>query len=46
MKKIFAAVLGMSLMLGSVSVSFAQDTTKKPAKAKKVKKSKTDTTKK
>jgi len=47
MKKLMTLMLGLSLALGSVAVTFAQDTTKAP-KSKKTKKSKkkADTTKK
>lgn len=46
MKKLMTLMLGLSLALGCVSVSFAQDTTKKPAKTKTPKppKKKKDTT--
>jgi len=51
MKKLMTLMLGLSLLTGIATVSFAQDTkkedtTKKPKKAKKAKKSKTDTAKK
>ena len=46
MKKLMTLMLGLSLALGCVAVSFAQDTTtKKTAKKKTPKKKKTDTTK-
>jgi hypothetical protein len=49
MKKLIPLMLGLSLALGSVAVSFGQDTTtttKKEKKAKKAKKApKADTTK-
>jgi hypothetical protein len=48
MKKLMTLMLGLSLALGSVAVTFAQDTTKKEKKAPKKKapkKSKGDTTK-
>jgi|GraSoiStandDraft_5_1057265.scaffolds.fasta_scaffold3569677_1 hypothetical protein len=46
MKKLMTLMLGLSLALGSVAVSFAQDTTKKSSKKKSSKKKKsTDTTK-
>ena len=44
MKRIMSVMLGLSLILGVATVSFAQDTTKKAAK-KKGKKKKGDTTK-
>ena len=46
MKKLMTLMLGLSLALGSVAVSFAQDTTKKSSKKKAPKKKKGDTTKK
>jgi len=47
MKKILAVMIGIGVVLGSVSLSFAQDTTGKKMTPKKAKKSKkTDTTKK
>jgi|KBSMisStandDraft_5_1062788.scaffolds.fasta_scaffold91791_3 hypothetical protein len=45
MKKLMTLMLGLSLALGSVAVSFAQDTTKKSSKKKAPKKKKGDTTK-
>ena len=45
MKKLMTLMLGLSLALGCVTVSFAQDTTKKTSKKKSSKKKKTDTTK-
>jgi hypothetical protein len=46
MKKLMTLMLGLSLALGSVAVSFGQDTTaKKASKKKSSKKKKTDTTK-
>ena len=45
MKKLMSLMLGLSLALGCVAVSFAQDTTKKTSKKKSSKKKKTDTTK-
>ena len=47
MKKLMTLMLGLSLALGCVAVSFAQDTTttKKASKKKSSKKKKTDTTK-
>jgi hypothetical protein len=47
MKKLMTLMLGLSLALGSVAVSFAQDTTttKKASKKKSSKKKKTDTSK-
>jgi hypothetical protein len=46
MKKLMTLMLGLSLALGCVAVSFAQDTTtKKSSKKKASKKKKTDTTK-
>ena len=47
MKKLMTLMLGLSLALGCVAVSFAQDTTttKKTSKKKSSKKKKTDTTK-
>jgi len=44
MKKLMTLMLGLSLALGSVAVSFAQDTTKKSSKKKAPKKKKGDTT--
>ena len=44
MKKLMTLMLGLSLALGCVTVSFAQDTTKKASKKKSSKKKK-DTTK-
>jgi hypothetical protein len=47
MKKLMTLMLGMSLALGCVSVTFAQDAPpKKEKKAKKAPKKKKDTTKK
>ena len=47
MKKLMTLMLGLSLALGSVAVSFAQDTTKKATRRRKApKKKKGDTTKK
>ena len=48
MKKLMTLMLGLSLALGCVSVSFAQDTTKKAKKGKtpKTPKKKKDTAKK
>ena len=46
MKKLMTLMLGMSLALGCVSVTFAQDAPKKEKKAKKTPKKKKDTTKK
>jgi len=47
MKKLMTMMLGLSLALGCVAVSFAQDTTttKKSSKKKAPKKKKSDTTK-
>ena len=46
MKKLMTLMLGLSLALGCVAVSFAQDTTtKKSSKKKSSKKKKTDTSK-
>ena len=47
MKKLMTLMLGLSLALGCVAVSFAQDTTttKKASKKKSSKKKKTDTSK-
>jgi len=45
MKKLMTLMLGLSLALGSVSFSIAQDTTKKASKKKAPKKKKGDTTK-
>ena len=49
MKKLMTLMLGLSLALGCVAVTFAQDTTatttKKAKKAKKTSKKKADTTK-
>jgi hypothetical protein len=45
MKKLMSLVLGLSLALGTVAVTFAQDTTKKSSKKKAPKKKKGDTTK-
>jgi hypothetical protein len=48
MKKLLVFALGLGIALGTVSFSFAQDTTsttKKEKKAKKKKADKTDTTK-
>ena len=47
MKKLMSLMLGLSLALGCVAVSFAQDTTttKKASKKKSSKKKKTDTSK-
>jgi hypothetical protein len=45
MKKLMTLMLGLSLALGCVTVSFAQDTTKKASKKKASKKKKKDTTK-
>ncbi len=46
MKKLMTLMLGLSLALGCVAVSFAQDTTaKKTSKKKSSKKKKTDTAK-
>jgi hypothetical protein len=45
MKKLMTLMLGLSLALGSVAVSFAQDTTKKASKKKAPKKKKGDTSK-
>jgi hypothetical protein len=45
MKKLMTLMLGLSLALGSVAVSFAQDTTAKKASKKKSKKKKTATPK-
>jgi hypothetical protein len=46
MKKLLVFALGLGIALGTVSFSFAQDTTDstKTKKAKKAKKTKTDTT--
>jgi hypothetical protein len=44
MKKLMSLMLGLSLALGCVAVTFAQDTTKKASK-KKAPKKKTDTAK-
>ena len=46
MRKLLASVIGLGLALGTVSFSFAQDTTstKKTKKTKKKKSSSTDTT--
>jgi len=49
MKKIMALAIGLGIVLGTVSFSFAQDTTdttKKMSKKKKKKADSTDTTKK
>lgn len=46
MKKLMTLMLGLSLALGCVAVTFAQDTTaKKSSKKKPAKKKKADTTK-
>ena len=45
MKKLMTLMLGLSLALGCVAVSFAQDTTKKTSKKKSSKKKKTEPTK-
>lgn len=48
MKKLLISVLGLGIALGTISFSFAQDTTdttKKEKKGKKKKADKTDTTK-
>ena len=45
MKKLMTLMLGLSLALGSVAVSFAQDTTKKTSKKKAPKKKKSHTAK-
>jgi hypothetical protein len=46
MKRLMTLMLGLSLALGCVAVSFAQDTTaKKTSKKKSSKKKKTDTSK-
>jgi hypothetical protein len=44
MKKLLVATLGLGLALGSISFSFAQDTTATTKKAKKGKKKKADKT--
>ena len=47
MKKLIPLMLGLGLAIGSVTVCFAQDTTKQETgKKKKMKKKKADTTKK
>jgi hypothetical protein len=45
MKKLMTLMLGLSLALGCVTISFAQDTTKKASKKKASKKKKKDTSK-
>ncbi len=45
MKKLMTLMLGLSLALGSVAVSFAKDTTKKASKKKAPKKKKSHTAK-
>jgi hypothetical protein len=40
MKKIMSIMLGLSLVLGAASLSFAQDTSKSTAKTKKTKSTK------
>ena len=45
MKKFMTLMLGLSLALGSVAVSFAHDTTKKASKKKAPKKKKSHTAK-
>jgi hypothetical protein len=45
MKKIMSALLGLSLVLGTASLSFGQQDTTKSKKSKKGKKKTTDTTK-
>jgi len=44
MKKLMTLMLGLTLALGTVTVSFAQDTTKKATKKPKKSKSKKTTT--
>ena len=46
MKKLMTLMLGLTLALGCVSVTFAEDAPKKEKKAKKPAKKKKDTTKK
>lgn len=46
MKKLLVFALGLGIALGTVSFSFAQDTTSTTKKTKKKKKNTTDTTKK
>jgi hypothetical protein len=46
MKKLMTLMLGLTLALGCVSVTFAEDAPKKEKKAKKAPKKKKDTTKK
>lgn len=45
MKKIMSALLGLSLVLGTASLSFGQQDTTKSKKSKKGKKKTTDTSK-